>query len=84
VEEDKVIVPPTPPAEEQAAAAAAAAAAIPERLAALKLPKCPPTIINKWGLFRFWETTLDIEVTLTLIRQTKREQNLTRLLRFLK
>ena len=36
------MVPPTPPDELQAAAAAAAAAAIPERLAALKLPRCPP------------------------------------------
>jgi hypothetical protein len=74
VEEDKVIVPPTPPAEEQAAAAAAAAAAIPERLAALKLPKCPPAIINKWGLFGFWETTLDIEVTLTLHNRAKQKR----------
>jgi hypothetical protein len=83
VEEDNVIVPPTPPAEEQAAAAAAAAAAIPDRLAALKLPRCPPANINKWTLFRFWVTTLDdIKVTLTLIRQNKIKQNLTRLLRF--
>ena len=36
------MVPGTPPDELQAAAAAAAAAAIPERLAALKLPRCPP------------------------------------------
>ena len=43
--EESVIVPPTPPDELQAAAAAAAAAAIPDILAALKLPRWPPKII---------------------------------------
>ncbi len=45
VDDDSVMVPPAPPAELHAAAAAAAAAAIPERLAALKLPRCPPDML---------------------------------------